>query len=1404
MTKKCFKLNPLQRDGTNQNQRLVKALHPSYVSVDERGIDDLLMYARRLAQNIRHFNSANEKNGDWLAFIENDISTLVSIILNKNLEALKSSFDEAYQKTTEPDTSNKKQGIGNQFLLLFKMWKDVDDWYKNSVEGLGLHTLCKVKIQSSFNESLRKVISLCRIFGEGTGNNFCSLDTATLDDIWNTENIEDISLVDDPAELDSNPDALDTLAGELKKTFEKIFREIQELQDACPGFLEETLEKYPRHQPYMALFLTFLSIFMVARDHINTITRRHLNFYYRDVLQLESAPEVPDRVHMIFQLAKTFQTNLVKKDTGLKDGKDSNGAEILFKTDDELVVNKAKIDVEAAFKSIFIHKEYPEVNPVMGTPYRIKNIFAAPVANSADGLGADPEDEDGKWLTFGNAEMPYAGIGFAVSSPVLLLGEGNRKIAFRFDFEDPGQEIFGKGALWDNLISCELKNNISVEFSGEKAWIPGKITEVQVEKTDDTRGSFIFKVLLPPESPPVVKYDDEVLAAGLSSNFPVARFLLNNEGPDVRFLPGSFEPLSDFGDISGVSEWLANRALKLLNGAKDKYDIAGKEPQVGPIVDHPGTGYGDQIDDYDIGELVAQRILNKRNGYASKKFSTLNQLRGIAGFGIDKLNDLLYSVDCPDVAKILEDSSEYDPATTYEKTETAFYKEELYKSLVDNNKGFRPDVNPDQWLRIEKSYPYKYFRPLKLRKMRLDVNVTGIRDIVVENDVGRLDAAKPFMPFGPVPRVGSSFFIGSREIFKKYLAGPDPAEVKVHVTWTDLPENGFNDHYANYKYKSGGSFLKYFDGDNDDFTANIEVLHKSEWQPFAANRKLFDSSGDHVLPNKTFELNDLISDRNPDLADFEAYDLGFERGFIRFRLNHDFLHKYYAEAMTTSALNPDNVGTPREPYTPVISDISLDYSSSREIDFTQLEKKDFSDRIEKLFHIRPFGINEFFAIDDEPDDKIFASQMLVPGFLLEEKNAESGEIVTDKNGNPVKTDAEGLLFIGIDDLVPEQNLAILFQVAEGSENPEKEKQEVRWHYLSHNIWEEFDLTQIISDDTNGLLRSGIIKFTMPKEMTTANTVLPSGKHWIRASVARSSDAICKTIAIMPQAVAATFSKNADNDLDRLKEPFPAESVTKLKEGQAAIKKVLQPYASFGGQVAELSADVGTESETGDISTENNAYYIRVSERLRHKERGITIFDYERLVLQHFPEVYKVKCVNHTSEESEHDPGFVTVVAIPDLRNKNAVDPLEPRLSLNKLEEIKAFLTPHISDFVTLDVRNPAYEKVQVSFNVQFLPGKDKGYYTAKLQEDIRRFLTPWLYDEGKDLILGGKVHRSAVLNFIEETDYVDFLTDFKMFHTGSNGVKKEVEEARASTSSSALVSSSEHIINFDIDVACLK
>ena len=137
--------------------------------------------------------------------------------------------------------------------------------------------------------------------------------------------------------------------------------------------------------------------------------------------------------------------------------------------------------------------------------------------------------------------------------------------------------------------------------------------------------------------------------------------------------------------------------------------------------------------------------------------------------------------------------------------------------------------------------------------------------------------------------------------------------------------------------------------------------------------------------------------------------------------------------------------------------------------------------------------------------------------------------------------------------------------------------------------------------------------------------------------------------------------------------MPAGTIAKLKTPDAAVKKILQPYPSAGGR--------GTESA--------RSFYARASERLRHKARAIAIWDYERLVLEAFPQIYKVKCLSHTKLVPDPDdpaamlyselaPGYVTVVTIPNLADRNDANPFRPYTRADLLLEIEEYLRrgPH--------------------------------------------------------------------------------------------------------------------------------
>ena len=783
----------------------------------------------------------------------------------------------------------------------------------------------------------------------------------------------------------------------------------------------------------------------------------------------------------------------------------------------------------------------------------------------------------------------------------------------------------------------------------------------------------------------------------------------------------------------------------------------------------------------------------------------------------------------------------YDPDLEYQiNMHVRGRDNQVYRALKHVPVCIFPDEDSDQsrehWVEVQSSYAYKYFQDLELNKLDISVVVKGLKNLILENDQGIIDPAKPFQPFGSFPKRGENFYIGSHEIFQKRLSGIDEEpNLELEITWGDLPEVNFATYYNFYVDEAGVEVV--FDPtdssivvDNQYFKAGVSVRQDGDWVDVPTSdsqKQLFLNEGnpDPVInnilvatevvaagkieegdikplipltpipaPEKTLSLFDILEERDPDLASFSVFSQSSLRGFLRLSLITDFFHGNYATSLAKEAVKIENVNIPNAPYTPTINELVVNYASQQTISFKGKKRSDLENRVERFFHIHPFGQTEFLPIVDDKQTQPVASPFLVPTFDVEVRDEEG-----DKSG---KFEASaGTLFIGIKDVKPLQTISLLFQVAESSENPETEQEQVIWSYLEHNRWIDFPSGGVINDTTNGLLTSGIIQFAMPRKIIQTNTILPEGLFWIKASVVGFADSVAKMISIHTQAVQASYQAGENNSPNHLANPLPAKTISQLQERLASIKSITQPYASFGGRVKEQQTE----------------FYRRVSERLRHKGRGINIFDIERLVLEEFPELYKVKCLNHTTDDivwkkddqtdaevlftREHSPGSVKVVVVPNLRNKNAVNPLQPRASKNTLSRIREFLQKRMSEFVHLEVSNPVFEEVMVSARIVFKAGKDKAFFLNKLNEDIKRLLSPWLFDEGADLSFTSNFHQSVILAYMDGLDYIDFVVDMSLTHRVTlvdenlnefQFVEEGLEEIQPGSGSSVLVSVEQH------------
>ncbi len=249
-------------------------------------------------------------------------------------------------------------------------------------------------------------------------------------------------------------------------------------------------------------------------------------------------------------------------------------------------------------------------------------------------------------------------------------------------------------------------------------------------------------------------------------------------------------------------------------------------------------------------------------------------------------------------------------------------------------------------------------------------------------------------------------------------------------------------------------------------------------------------------------------------------------------------------------------------------------------------------------------------------------------------------------------------------------------------------------------------------------------------------MLDPDAQWLSAGVVQGADLFPQTSRIVPHALLATWQDNGS--IDHLAEPLPAGKITGAVDALPEIATIEQPLPSFGGR----------PPETG------RSFQTAIGERLRHKDRGLLGWDYERLVLERFPAVWKVQTLPARDARGPA-PGSTLVVVVPGANNIDVMDPTAPVASADMLGRIGAALETAISPFVDLHVTNPLYVRITVTATVQFTTEEDPGTCIRRLDQELTQYLSPWFYDAARAGKGGDYANEDEITEFIETRLYVD-------------------------------------------------
>lgn len=666
-------------------------------------------------------------------------------------------------------------------------------------------------------------------------------------------------------------------------------------------------------------------------------------------------------------------------------------------------------------------------------------------------------------------------------------------------------------------------------------------------------------------------------------------------------------------------------------------------------------------------------------------------------------------------------------------------------------------------------HPYSFMRHLVLERVTVTAKVTGFRAIKLDNNIGEVNALHSFRMFGPIPAVGSFLDICNTNVFNKYTK-----DFSIKLEWLDLPKNinGFDSYYAAYP---GGI-------SNNAYKVGISSINNGVFLPERGNQELFqlfqtyrNKEGDLYLSDTSLISNadfNKISFANGMKMNKEAKHstTSYRQGAVRLELaapaeafGHQLYTLIFPEIILYNAKHPSRKkAQPNLPYAPMIKSISVGYT---------LEHS------ESLKPVKTFAAGETMEVHHVG---VFGNESIYPG------NGSS-----DFSLLPVFNEA-GHLYIGFNQLKPGEELSLLFQLEDKYfTDTTADLPSLHWSYLADNKWHPFDGLCLLSDNTNNLSRSGIVKIRVPAGINTNNSIMQPNAWWIRISTPSHECITPRVIGIFPNAVTAErVLQGIGNSLETVLS-IPPLTIKNTKRDIRTIQAIWQLFPSFGGRKRE------SESK----------FYTRVSERLRHKQRPVTALDIAQVLLEAFPEILIVKCITAPPGARDED---ASIVVVPRQSDSGLFISAEPKVDLDTLCRIQAFMQQHISPFVRLSIRNPVYESVKVVCSILFRDPSENNQnsHLQQLQLDIQKYLCPWLFDPSSHLKIGSTLYKSELLNYINRQPYVEYITGFSLVHfyytkdedTGvltacsTDTATGDLQEIVPSLPQSVLIPSKEHLI----------
>lgn len=405
---------------------------------------------------------------------------------------------------------------------------------------------------------------------------------------------------------------------------------------------------------------------------------------------------------------------------------------------------------------------------------------------------------------------------------------------------------------------------------------------------------------------------------------------------------------------------------------------------------------------------------------------------------------------------------------------------------------------------------------------------------------------------------------------------------------------------------------------------------------------------------------------------------------------------------------------PNQPYTPELEDIYVSYQAKCEI---STRSNSNGEKSRDVFFLGPWGYDF--------------------------ENLMNGDC--------------GTLFIGLSCSEIPKSVNLYFHLKRDSEFVVSEDiGDYSWSVLCRDGWETLSKENVLYNTTAGFTTSGIVSLSLPAKMVRDNTMMAKDLIWICVRPIGDWKHCSRLFSVYAQGIEVKrcIKKGKDESFTHIN----SGTIKQLSKSAEGLSEVFQLESSFGGRAPETKEKMRT----------------RVAEFLYHRGRALTSRDYERLILEAFPEVYMAKCFPGFKSDSygkfEICPGCLTIVPVSKLvRTKDSS--LDPCLGGKTLSDIKEFLKNIVPASAKIRVVNPFFEKIQVRCNVDIVDKFNEGETLQDLNEKINQYISPW-FNVGINKIFGWTLNEDELKSYILSLGYVKAVSSLSILRIASSDTSK--------------------------------